>query len=133
MTLNALSADWLAGASLTICSTRSTTRLFRLFFVHDLLKPLCTRGRLPCVPRLGGCTTRHACSQLNSLVEVTHLTLHPLVRSIPTSHPTIHQVLCSLDSHRINTAQAVEILLFLTNMAPATDLNDPRPSAGPLH
>ena len=48
--------------SAMICSTRSMTRQLRPFFVQALLKPLCTRGRHPYLPRRGGWTTRHACT-----------------------------------------------------------------------
>lgn len=61
MTLKGSSGVFLQGDSLMICSTRSMTRQLRPFLVQDLLKPLCTKGRLPYLPRLGGCTTRHAC------------------------------------------------------------------------
>ena len=47
MILNFRFASWWPGVSFTICSTRSMMRPLRLFLVHDLLKPLCTRGRLP--------------------------------------------------------------------------------------
>ena len=47
--------------SAIICSKRSMTRQLRPFFVQELLKPLCTRGRHPYLPRRGGWTTRHAC------------------------------------------------------------------------
>ena len=50
--------------------------LTRLFFVQDLLKPLCTSGLLPYLPLLGGCVTRQACGGTRLMLALSTRGLH---------------------------------------------------------